>query len=324
MKKISVIVPIYNAESYLEECIDSIIGQTYNNLEVILVNDGSRDQSLQICKEYEKKDERIIVINKPNSGVSETRNIGLKKSTGDYITFVDSDDFLNIDAYKIAMKYLTNQDYDIIEYSYYSLFPNGNLTKKQLNNDIAQGSGKILEYLVKGENSVHAVWNKVYKKNIISNLEFREFNYSEDYYFNIEVATRAATKIVINDFLYFYRQVPNSLMNSNFSPQKLDRISVRNEILRDLMIGKYSYLSKYVVLNLVLNIYTTIIELFRSKGKPHFKYLSYLEKEFKLNYKKLDKSFIKKNTNYKVYIRLKAYNFNSCMFYKFVSFFLSH
>ena len=92
-KVLSVIVPIYNTEKYLNRCVDSIINQTYKDLEVILVNDGSTDGSLAICREYEKKDVRVKVVNKENGGLSSARNAGLDVSSGDYVTFVDSDDF---------------------------------------------------------------------------------------------------------------------------------------------------------------------------------------------------------------------------------------
>lgn len=93
-KLISIIVPVYNAEKYLQKCLDSILEQTYQNLEIIIVNDGSTDNSGQICQEYEKKDSRIIYIEKENGGVSDTRNTGLDRMTGSYVTFVDSDDWV--------------------------------------------------------------------------------------------------------------------------------------------------------------------------------------------------------------------------------------
>ena len=92
--KVSIIVPIYNAEKWLEKCINSIIKQLYHNIEILLVNDGSTDKSLEICQKFAKKDNRIIIIDKPNEGVSKSRNIGIEKATGEYIKFVDSDDWL--------------------------------------------------------------------------------------------------------------------------------------------------------------------------------------------------------------------------------------
>ena len=98
--KISVIVPVYNVENYLSQCLKSIINQTYKNLEIICVNDGSTDKSLMILKEYEKKDKRIKVINQNNKGLAATKNVGMKIATGDYITFVDSDDYIDLNVYE--------------------------------------------------------------------------------------------------------------------------------------------------------------------------------------------------------------------------------
>ena len=104
MKKISVIVPIYNVEKYLEKCLESIINQTFINLEIILINDGSTDFSGSICEKYKNKDNRIILIHKKNEGLSAARNKGLSIATGDYISFVDSDDFLDLNMYEILYK----------------------------------------------------------------------------------------------------------------------------------------------------------------------------------------------------------------------------
>jgi glycosyltransferase involved in cell wall biosynthesis len=98
MIKFSFIVPVYNTEKYLRKCIDSLIGQTYNNTEIILINDGSTDNSLQICNEYAVKDTRFIIIDKENGGLADTRNVGIKAATGDYISFVDSDDYIELNT----------------------------------------------------------------------------------------------------------------------------------------------------------------------------------------------------------------------------------
>ena len=99
-KLISVIIPVYNAEKFLKSCLDSVVNQTYKNLEIILVDDGSKDNSLEICKQYEKKDKRIKLICKKNGGAASARNLALTIAKGDYITFVDSDDFINLEMYE--------------------------------------------------------------------------------------------------------------------------------------------------------------------------------------------------------------------------------
>ena len=117
--KISVVVPVFNSEKYLEKCIDSIINQTYKNIEIILINDGSSDKSEEICNSYLKTYKNIKLINQSNSGVSVARNNGLKSSTGDYVLFVDSDDWLEKDMLEIMVKEIDNFDIDIVRCEYF-------------------------------------------------------------------------------------------------------------------------------------------------------------------------------------------------------------
>lgn len=118
--KISVIIPIYNVEQYLSQCLDSIINQTYTNLEIILINDGSTDNSKKICNQYKLLDSRIIVIHKSNKGLSDARNTGIKIATGDYISFVDADDFIDENMYTILSKKINTTNADIIWYNHYN------------------------------------------------------------------------------------------------------------------------------------------------------------------------------------------------------------
>ena len=114
MKKISVIIPVYNVEKYLYRCVDSVLGQTYYNIEVILIDDGSTDSSPEICDEYQKRDKRVKVIHKKNSGAASSRNIGLSSAKGDYIAFIDSDDYIELDMYENMMKINEEYNCDIV------------------------------------------------------------------------------------------------------------------------------------------------------------------------------------------------------------------
>ena len=117
--KISIIVPVYNAEKYLVECLNSLVEQTYKNIEIILIDDGSIDNSAKICDEYAKKDERIKVVHQKNSGVSVARNNGLDMHTGDYVMFVDSDDWIELNTCEILINNIISNDKDILIYNYY-------------------------------------------------------------------------------------------------------------------------------------------------------------------------------------------------------------
>src|SRR5699024_7536935 len=147
MFKVSVIVPVYNSEKYLTQCIESLIEQTYDNIEIIIVNDGSTDNSGMICKDFEERDNRVKVFNIPNSGVSTARNIGIEKSKGDYITFVDSDDWVDRNMIEFAVEKITVDNSDIVMWSYLKAFKNEELKLPLVSNkDMEFSSDKSLLY----------------------------------------------------------------------------------------------------------------------------------------------------------------------------------
>ena len=124
MKKISIVVPVYNVENYIEECINSIINQTYKNLEIILVDDGSTDSSGKICDKFAKNDDRIKVIHKKNEGLGKTRNVRILESTGDYLFFVDSDDFIDLNTIEKLYNRSNNGTMDLVICDYYKYYNN--------------------------------------------------------------------------------------------------------------------------------------------------------------------------------------------------------
>lgn len=174
---ISVIVPVYNVEKYLEKCVQSIINQTYENLEIILVDDGATDNSGKICDEFAKKDSRIKVIHKENGGLSDARNFGLDIATGKYISFIDSDDFVNKRLFEILHKEIIKNDYDIAFCDYFKFFENDNVDEEISN------SYKILEHTKysilnlyydighKHEKAVVA-WGKLYKSKFFKDIRY--------------------------------------------------------------------------------------------------------------------------------------------------------
>lgn len=219
---ISVIVPIYNVEKYLDRCIMSIVNQIYKNLEIILVDDGSPDQCPQKCDEWKEKDDRIVVIHKENGGLSDARNAGLDIATGEYISFVDSDDWVSqdfIDVLYTGIKlysasisvcdvnfvYNENNIYnDNYEYKYITY------TRENAMNDIVCGKG------------IRATaWNKLYKKSLLSNMRFEKSKYHEDEFFTYKVIDKACKIVFTSKKLYFYFQRNNSIM-STVSMKHLD------------------------------------------------------------------------------------------------------
>lgn len=209
---ISIIVPVYNVEKYLKKCIESIINQTYSNLEIILVDDGTKDNSGMICDEYAQKDNRIKVIHKENGGLSDARNAGMRMATGEYIAFVDGDDYIENDMYEFLYNELKKENADISICNRYLAYENGTIkniekhkTRKILNN--VEGLIELNSFT----SFDMAVWDKLYKKEIFNGIEFPKGKNFEDYYVMHKIIAKAS-KIVYNSTpKYYYVQRENSI-----------------------------------------------------------------------------------------------------------------
>ena len=244
--KISVIVPVYNVEKWLNMCIDSILAQSYKNLEIILVNDGSTDKSKDICDSYSKKDNRVRVLNIKNSGQSVARNIGLKEAKGDYILFIDSDDYISDKA--IIEKFiniLDSNNYDFI-YTSYCRFEDGNEEKiteilpiNLTNNEIKNKEGKdILVDLLNKNSFHHAPYLKVCRKEFILNnkLFFREGYYHEDAEWTFKVFYYAKKIFIYDKPWYMRRMRENSTITSRnesaICKKLCDRLIIADDLIK--------------------------------------------------------------------------------------------
>lgn len=217
MAKISVVVPVYNVEKYLKECIDSIINQTLEDIEIICVNDGSTDSSLDILNDYAKKDSRIIVINKSNSGYGHTMNMGLNAATGEYIGIIESDDFADKnmfeDLYKLAKEY----DADIVKGDWYNYWSKNKFARK--NNRISSAKALKLTNSKQDKSLLRinpSVWSAIYKKEFLNkyNIRFLETPGAsyQDLAFSFKVFA-LAEKVILTDKAYLYYRQDN--MNSS-------------------------------------------------------------------------------------------------------------
>lgn len=217
MSKISIIVPIYNTSKFLKCCIDSLIEQTYREIEIILVNDGSTDNSLEIIKEYLQKDNRIIILNKKNGGLSSARNSGIKIATGEYILNVDSDDWLEKDTCEKLIRKAIQTNGDIIIGNIFLEYQNKTIKWFDLKEE---GEYKFEEYFNKyvHENGKNSIWNKLIKRELYTNNKLyhpEEISMGEDGSTLLRLAFNAKKIIKINDFIYHYRQTTTSMMAHN-------------------------------------------------------------------------------------------------------------
>ena len=190
---ISIIVPCYNSEKYLERCVYSLINQTIKNIEIILINDGSTDKTGELCEYYANLDKRIKVIHKKNEGVAYARNTGIDFATGKYIGFVDSDDFVELDMYEILYSAMISNDADISQCSYNRVEGKKIIPINKTQNNIILNNEDGMKNVIDATIFFPAVWNKLYKRNIIKTY-FRSFRLCEDRIFNIETFINAKKK----------------------------------------------------------------------------------------------------------------------------------
>ena len=205
---ISVIVPVYNAENTLGKCIDSLLCQTYSNLEIILVNDGSTDNSLDICMYYSEKYRNIKVLSKPNGVVSSARNLGLDNACGDYYGFVDSDDYIDVDMYSVLMENALAHNADISQVMLYDYEWKGD------SNDIIAADNKAGMMLLMNEVISNCVYNKIYNAELFSDIRMNENMPIAEDFLCVYMLVRKADKIVVSPKpLYHYVYREGSAMN---------------------------------------------------------------------------------------------------------------
>ena len=212
---ISVIVPVYNVERYINRCIESIVNQTYQNLEIIIIDDGSHDNCPKICDEWEQQDNRIKVVHKLNGGVSSARNAGLNICSGAFITFVDSDDWIDLDTIEDAVYTAKKNEADVICYDFYFEYLDSETLKLKTKPVVLLGN-EILEKYIFDEIRPE-VSNKLYASSVIDDLRFNiEEGYGEDVAFNYNVLKNAKALINMGVCKYHYLQNSGSSSTTPF------------------------------------------------------------------------------------------------------------
>lgn len=253
MQKISIIIPVYNVEKYIKKCLDSVINQTYKNIEIIVIDDGSTDKSSSICDEYAKKDKRIRVIHQENKGLSGARNTGLKYITGDYITFIDSDDYVEKDYVEYLYNLIIEDDYDISACNFVKIYEK-NIDKKNGDNKYILNREQAFSMMLDIENNfTTTAWAKLYKKNLFKDIKFPENEIYED------IETTGNILLKINKMIYSEKPKYNyyirigSLSYSNYSIQELDRIKHSKELI-DKAILKFPKVKEYAIIFYISNL----------------------------------------------------------------------
>ncbi|MBR3697642.1 MAG: glycosyltransferase [Clostridia bacterium] len=288
--KISIIVPVYNAEQYIEKCVQSILSQTYSNIEILLINDGSTDRSQEICEDFQNKDNRIRVINKKNGGPGSARNAGIINSTGKYIGFVDCDDFIDNDMYEILYNLCVKNDADISMINFRKIV-DGNIKNNGISTEeiIIYNKIEAMKELLVDKKIKNYFWNKLFKKEIFTDLNFCEDCYFEDVELMIKVFEKINKLVHKQISKYNYVQRSDSLVNCGSYDKLKDFVKVTkrryNYILnRNLKLDEYNAIG--FVANMIIVYKNAVVynisELFND-FENNYSFFSSLVEKYKSN-----------------------------------------
>ncbi len=244
-KLLSVIIPIYNVEPYLDRCMESIVNQTYKNLEIIMVDDGSPDNCPELCDQWQRKDVRIKVIHKKNGGLSDARNAGLDIASGEYIAFVDSDDFVDLDMYRSMIEALERTGADISTCGRYS-YRNGDVSERHTSSkEVILTPIQAINELLRGGLIEEAAWDKVYKRNLFNKIVFPVGEINEDLPIMPHLFERANTIVCTGKPFYYYCENLGSITHEAYNEKK--RIVIKHiEEVSSFIENKYPELKEAV------------------------------------------------------------------------------
>lgn len=308
---VSIIVPVYNTQDYLNNCINSILNQTYKNIEIILIDDGSTDRSAEICDQYAMIDDRVRVIHQKNSGVSNARNNGLEQSKGDYIAFVDSDDTIDKDFIEV----LYNGFYESIDMTVCAFDVVKDQNGWDINNSIYKAEEKkvlsreeAIETVLYGKLFAGHSWNKMFRKKVLSNIKFHDNIYVfEDMLFVVEYLLKCNHVLYIEKPLYRYYIRDNSASHGTMSDKKMtafNSLDIIDKRIENAYGKKFLPLVNYDRIQWIMYCYNIL-----TYDKAGRKKYGYLLKEKLSIY--ISKSFIPKKMRFKI----RLLKINTHMYY---------
>lgn len=235
---ISVVIPVYNTENYLEECLNSVVEQTYKNLDIILIDDGSTDKSGEICDIYAKKDNRIRVYHIENSGQSVARNSGIKIANGKFISFIDSDDWIDKEFYEKMISHLEKYDADIAVCGRKLIYPNKSIIKFVDTAPKIFNKKKALEELMLARSFDSSTCDKLYKMDLFKNVRYPCDKTSEDHAVVYKLILNSSKIVHIGDALYYYRKGIAGSVSERIEPKSYDLIEIKEQVVNEIV---YNY-----------------------------------------------------------------------------------
>lgn len=311
---VSIIIPVYNVEKYLNQCVDSAVNQTYKNLEIWLVNDGSKDSSGRICDEYKSVDSRIRVIHKENGGLSSARNVALDLMKGEYVYFLDSDDLISLDLIETYLNLIHEYKVDVVmgtSYEFYgNIDTNVNHIKQESKPEI-YSKVEALKLMLLDEKLHHAAAGPLFKSDLYNDIRFPVGMLYEDYATTYYVMSKSKRVLYIDDYRCYYRMRPGSIMNSKVTERDMILLDIADTISHDI-VREYPELENQAIRKMVvvnLKFYSKILDTgfgaFKNEQKRIRETLARYEKKF------LTSGYAKKTDK----VKIKAFKVGKIPFY---------
>lgn len=304
---ISLIVPVYKVEKYIRRCVDSLINQTYKNLQIILVDDGSPDQSGAICDEYAKLDSRVMVIHKENGGVSSARNVGLDNASGEYIGFIDADDYVDVDMYEVLYNNLNSCDADI-SMGIYALQNSSGEFIPHYNGDSIEvlDKAQAIEEMLRQVKYTCSLCDKLFSADLVGGTRFDEnISHNEDLLFVYQLMKNAGKAVYMPKPMYYYCNNEQSASRVAFSDKNTTMLTAQTMVLEDIrenVPDVYDVALTEYVKTAVFNLNAIV-----KSGYQNKEYIKKLRKIVRDNLKFFMKSYVSKG--YKLYAILISYSF---------------
>ncbi|MFL2109912.1 glycosyltransferase family 2 protein [Marinilactibacillus psychrotolerans] len=316
--KLSIIVPCYNVAGRIEKSVNSILKQNLTDFEIILVNDGSKDDTFIICERLASEYKEVKVFNQKNGGVAIARNTGLENVSGEYITFVDSDDYLADNIYSIMLNKMENENADIGIFNASRIYSD---KEKRLDsiNKIVENSDSMLEILFKYNGAEFYLWNKIYKKSVLLELDFEENIKYEDIMFNFRACNQANKMIVIDKIGYYYVDNPYSIVNEEFKYDQYDNIIQRKKLLKGIN-ELNPTLSNLAIDKLIDGYLSTGFKISQSSPKNKKEYLKKIRLDIRNDYQEI---IFNNKTSIQKKIAINLLLFNSNLFNKLYKLYLN-
>lgn len=309
---ISVIVPIYDVEQYICRCVDSIIAQTYKHLEIILVEDGSTDNCPQICDEYAEKDSRIRVIHKKNGGLSDARNAGMDVAIGEYISFIDSDDYVSNDFIETLYNAAISENSDIVECSVVKFYEDEHFDEYKDDLKIASfNTEESLSKLIAENPFKQHVWNKLYKADLVSGVPYAVGKLNEDEFWTYQIFGRAKRVTRVNKTMYYYFQRQSSIMGNTYNLRRLDALEGKADRQKyiEKNFPRLAAQAKVDMFESCIFAYQSVLKYMHGKDKKIAKKVIYSYKEsFELSKAEINNI----SSGSKKYLKLASVNFYLC------------